>query len=200
MFNGYIICTLNIVIIIFVFFYVLQAYRRARNLRNEDGSQLDCVITLLKHTSSIISFFSDKLFITHHQDPRLKQLLDFYTFFKGWKEEVGKNDKMFISQKLWFDMQSMALGFISLVRVKLSKFPSCVIKPAIVNQNGVENHFGQIRACCGQNNNPTYKLQQSCQNSIIFGQTTISKKSNVGNIGNLDSQTVSLPGRPSACS
>lgn len=54
------------------------------------------------------------------------------------------------------------------------------IKPAIINQDLVENHFCQIRACNGQNNNPTWRLQESAQNTVRYGQTTISRKSNAG--------------------
>ena len=49
-----------------------------------------------------------------------------------------------------------------------------------MNQDLVENHFSQLRSAIGQNENPTYLLTQGTQNSIIFGQTTISKKSNTG--------------------
>jgi hypothetical protein len=77
-------------------------------------------------------------------------------------------------------MQSMILGFITLVKVKLARFPGSVIKPAIMNQDLVENHFSQLRAANGQNENPTYLLTQGTQNLIIFGQTTVSKKSNTG--------------------
>ena len=49
---------------------------------------------------------------------------------------------------------------------------------SIVNQDCVENHFCQVRSCNGQNDNPTFLQQQSTQNSIRLGQTTISPKSN----------------------
>ena len=71
-----------------------------------------------------------------------------------------------------------------MVAVKLRIFPQSVVKPAIVNQDCVENHFCQVRACNGQNNNPTYYQQQSTQNSIRFGQSAISRKSNAGNSRN----------------
>jgi hypothetical protein len=44
----------------------------------------------------------------------------------------------FISYKLWFDIQSMVLGFTSLVKIKLVRFPGSFIKPAIVNQDVLE--------------------------------------------------------------
>jgi len=70
-----------------------------------------------------------------------------------------------------------------MVAIKLKAFPQSAIKPAIVNQDVVENHFCQVRACNGQNNNPTYRLQETAQNSIRFGQTTIGRKSNAGYSG-----------------
>ena len=77
----------------------------------------------------------------------------------------------------------MALGFQAIVSFKLNKYPQATIKPAIVNQDVVENHFCQVRASNGQNNNPSWRLQENAQNSIRFGQTTISRKSNAGSSG-----------------
>ena len=88
--------------------------------------------------------------------------------------------KEFLSEKLWFDLQSMILGFTSMVKTKLSRYHGSIIKPAIINQDVVENHFSQLRGANGQNDNPTYSLTQGTQNSVIFGQTPISKKSNTG--------------------
>jgi hypothetical protein len=83
--------------------------------------------------------------------------------------------------------------------IKFSSFPGSVIKPAIINQDCVENHFCQLRACNGQNANPIYSQQESNQNTIRFSQTTISLKSNAakssrneGNEGNISA--CSLPG------
>lgn len=78
----------------------------------------------------------------------------------------------------------MILGFRSLVEVKLAHFPESVIKPAIMNEDLVENHFSQLRAANGQNENLTYLLTHATQNSIILGQTTISHKGNTGTIKN----------------
>ena len=76
---------------------------------------------------------------------------------------------------------------------KLTQFPSSVIKPALVNQDYVENHFCQVQSCNGQNNNLTYLNQQSTQNSITFRQTTISQKSNTGNPSVSSFSSCSLP-------
>ena len=74
----------------------------------------------------------------------------------------------------------MILGFRSLVEVKLARFPGSVNEPAIVKQDNFENHFSHLHTANGQNENPTYLRGQATQNSIIFGQTTISQKGNTG--------------------
>ena len=144
--------------------------------------RLDESIELLKHTSAMVELFSDKHVISDAKDVRLKNLSAALDYFNAWKDQIrspqAKNQ--FFSEKLWFDLQSMILGFRSLVEVKLSRFPGSVIKPAIINQDLVENHFSQLRAANGQNENPTYLLTQSTQNSVIFGQTTVSRKGNTG--------------------
>ena len=147
-----------------------------------DGNvtRLDESIALLKHTSIMVELFSDKHVIYDANDIRLQQLSDALQYFTEWKAEVQEAKHQFFSEKLWFGLQSMILGFRSLVEVKLSRFAGSVIKPAIMNQDLVENHFSQLRAANGQNENPTYLLTQATQNSIIFGQTTISRKGNTG--------------------
>lgn len=117
-------------------------------------------------------------------DYRLRELQDFLSFLNEWKADTrDESSKKIFTNKLWFDLQSMILGFQSMIAIKLKKYPQPVIKPAIINQDCVENHFCQVRACNGQNNHPTYRLQESAQNSIRFGQTTISRKSNAGLAG-----------------
>ena len=74
--------------------------------------------------------------------------------------------KKVLTKKLWFDLQSMILEIQLIIAVKLKKLPQAVIKPAIINQGCVKNHFCQVRACNGQNKHPTYRLQESTQNFI----------------------------------
>jgi len=158
----------------FHFLCVLQKYQEHLKKIGNDGDDLDAVIELLQHTSEIVSLFNDRLYINSSEDLRLHKLNKFYNWMCHWANETEGSSKSFISSKLWFDLQSMCLGFQSLVHYKMTRFPVTVIKPAIVNQDCVENHFCQIRSCNGQNDNPTF-LQQ---NSIRLGQTTISTKSN----------------------
>lgn len=159
-------------------FYPIQKYQESITTSREDKSALDSVIALLEHTSDLVSLFNDRLYISSSNDSRLCKLNDFYCWMCRWEESTEGNKKEFISSKLWFDLKSMCLGFQSLGHYKLQKCPSSVIKPSIVNQDCVENHFCQIRSCNGQNDNPTFLQQQSSQNSIRLGQTTLSPKSN----------------------
>lgn len=164
--------------------FPFQAYKEHLISKGQDGSSLDSTIELLHHTTRAIQLFSDRQTIKSPKDDRLEDLHKFLTFLQEWKCEAGSESaKKFFTEKLFFDLQSMILGFIAIVSIKLKKFPQAPIKPAIVNQDCVENHFCQVRACNGQNNNPTYHLQESAQNSIRYGQTTISRKSNAGVAG-----------------
>ncbi|CAB3976767.1 Hypothetical predicted protein [Paramuricea clavata] len=160
--------------------FLMQRYQQHLDETGSDGATIAATIALLEHTSSMISLFNDKLYINSVYDERLTKLQQLYNMMADWYIQCKESKNLFVSDKLWFDLQSMCIGFKSLVAFKLSKFPNSVIKPAIVNQDCVENHFCQVRACNGQNNNPTYLQQQSIQNSIRFGQTLISKKSNAG--------------------
>lgn len=109
----------------------------------------------------------------------MSKLLEALRYFSNWKLGVSA-EREFISYKLWFDIQSMILGFTSMVKAKLTRFPGTCIKPAIVNQDVLENHFSQLRGANRQNDNPSYRLVQSTQNSVIIGQATISTKCNTG--------------------
>jgi len=163
------------------------------NEKGEAGFEIEGVISILSHTANLAELFNDKLVISSASDPRLGEQDQFYKFMTDWREESLDNNSQFVSTKLWFDLQSMCLGFRSMVAIKLTQFPNSVIKPALINQDGVENHFCQVHSCNGQNNNPTYLQQESAQNSIRFSQTTISHKSNVGKPIDSPFSSCSLP-------
>jgi len=141
---------------------------------------LDATLNLLNHTSKLIQLFQDKIPINSSTDQRLQDLSKFLLFIQEWKSSTGGDGKKFISTKLWFDIQSMVHGFLAIVAIKLRKFPHSLIKPAILNQDCVENHFCQVRSYNGQNNHPTWRLQENAQNSIRHGQTAMSRKGNAG--------------------
>ena len=111
-------------------------------------------------------------------DDRLLKLWGVLQYFSNWKESVLA-EKEFISSKLWFDIQSI-FGFISIVKTKLKRFPGSLVKSTILNKDVLENHFSQLRGANAQNYNPSYQLVQATQNSVIFGQTTVSQKCNTG--------------------
>ena len=94
----------------------------------------------------MIQLFRDKFGIQSVQDSRLKDLRQFLDFLNKWKSSAGTDGKKFISSKLFFDLNSMILGFQALVTIKLKAFPNAIIKPAIINQDVVENHFCQAIA------------------------------------------------------
>ncbi|CAB4039415.1 Hypothetical predicted protein [Paramuricea clavata] len=159
--------------------FLMRAYKDHLDKTGQNSSRLDMSIEFLLHTSRVVELFSDKQFIHDVQDNRLVNLAKCLDFFKNWKAQCTEN-KHFISDKLWFDLQSLIHGFIAIVRYKLSRFPESVIRPAIVNQDVCENHFSQLRGANAQNENPTYLLTQTTQNAVIFGQSIISRKSNTG--------------------
>lgn len=163
---------------------LLQAYKAHLINRGQDNEThaygVDATVEFLTHTSKVIDLFQAKHVISSTTDVRLNHLSEFHAFLVRWKSSTGGKPERFLSSKLWFDLQSMIFGFQAIVTIKLKEYPQSVIKPAIINQDLVENHFCQIRACNGQNSNPTWRLQETAQNTVRYGQTTISRKSNAG--------------------
>ena len=121
----------------------------------------------------MVKLFADKHVIYQMNDIRLHYLCKALQFFNDLYEETqtSNSKKHFLSEKLWFDLNSMILGFCYLVCMKQRRFPGSVVKQCIINQDVVENHFSQLRAANGLNENPTYLLAEATQNSVIFGQT-----------------------------
>ena len=173
----------------YIFEMSLQKYQE----HTQDAS-LDAVVDLLHHTSEMVSLFNDRLYICSTEDNRLHKLNEFHQWISKWAKAIEKNKNQFLSSKLHFGLESMCLGFQSMVHYKLLKVQNAVIKPAIVNQDCVENHFCQVRSCNGQNDNPTFHQQQSTQTSIRLGQTTISPKSNASCSGTNNDTRLSIAG------
>jgi hypothetical protein len=179
----------------YFYFVLLQKYKEdlmARGKKNV-SDEMESVILLLKHTSNLVQLFNDRLFIYSNDDDRIKKLKAFYNFLMSWRDETKESNNLFISSKLFFDLQSMCLGFQAMIDFKTSKFKGSVVKPCIMNQDCVENHFCQVRACNGQNNNPTYLQQAATQSSIRYGQTTVSRKSNAAKLRVNKNKACSLP-------
>ncbi|XP_070556918.1 uncharacterized protein [Ptychodera flava] len=158
--------------------FAMQAYKRSLiERRGEDVSYLNGSIQLLSHTSKLVSFVNDiKNPVRDTADTRLKDSRNFLTYLDTWHK--SEQPTHFISSKLYFDLQSHIIGFEQLCKYKLDLFPGSTIMPGIVNQDVVENIFCQARSHHGQNNNPTYDKYCKSQNTIIFGQNSISRKGN----------------------
>ncbi|CAH3040133.1 unnamed protein product [Pocillopora meandrina] len=144
-----------------LFSFLLQLGKRQSYFEKLDnGAPIRSAHQLLQHIAEIVNLFNLKCPLTNISDIRLKKLNSFYSFMLDWREKSTDHNSSFISSKLGLDLQSMCLGFHALVQVKLQYFLYSCIRPAIVNQDCVENHFCQERSCNGQNNNPTYNQQQ----------------------------------------
>jgi hypothetical protein len=85
-------------------------------------------------------------------------------WFNEWENWIKENceqlkakekEKMFISQKLIFDLRSMVMGFQKYCETLFGLFPGCQIRSDRSNQDNLEQFFGRQRAQNGQNNNPT---------------------------------------------
>jgi hypothetical protein len=94
-------------------------------------------------------------------DPRLMENDSVLEFFNDWYRELQQTDlpkqeknKRFISDKLYFDLQSMIIGFKSYCNMLLELFPAAGINAAHTNQDKTENLFGFIRAANGPNEMP----------------------------------------------
>ena len=125
----------------------------------------------------MVELFSDKHVIHHVKDNRIVKFQGALQFFRNWKQNASSPEE-FISDKTWFDLQSMVLGFISMINTKLSRLPGSVIKPAIVNQDIVENHFSQLQ--------PERKphIPNHPSHSKLCHSWTISRKCNTGTAKN----------------
>lgn len=113
----------------------------------------------------MVKLFSDKHYIFNVNENLRQQLYGALQYFRKWNKSAV-TPKVFLSHKSWFDLQFVILGFISLVRTKLARFPGSMFKPAIVNQDVVENYFSQLRVSNRQHDNPTikwYKAQKLCR-------------------------------------
>ena len=125
---------------------VLQEYRK--NLlqagKKQKADDLQESITLLQYTSELISLFHSKNVIETEFDTRIQRAKDFLQYMQRWKGSVA-HAKNFVSDQLWFDLQSMILGLEQVVKVKQARFPHSKTKPVILNQDVLENVVCQVR-------------------------------------------------------
>ena len=165
---------------------MLHLMKQYRESLGDVGFQLDATIELLECTTVFIRNFRDSRPITDVSDERLKQNSDAINWFINWENKVKRDtniknkEKHLISHQTRDDIISSVKGFEELCIYKLKKSNSSII-PSRVNSDIIENMFCQQRTLHnGANTNPNYLGYCNSVNSVILGQTSITRKSNVG--------------------
>ena len=159
----------------------MQTYNA--NLKNQ-SEELEAAIVLLEKTSFLADFFQDNRPIKDLTDARLKQFSDVYDWFKAWEksdsgeEPTNKRHKGLLTMETREDIDFLYHGFMSLVEFSLTELKYCVV-PSRINSDVIENVFCQQRSLYhGATTSPTYNAYRQGINSVVLGQSTISKKSN----------------------
>ena len=141
---------------------------------------LDSAIKLLENTSKLIDVFRDARPINELDNRRLYKLKSIHNFFKSWEEATTPVNLM--SKETRQDLDSVLLSFINLNEEKIHRIGSGLV-PSRFNSDVVENVFCQQRGIYhGNKTNPTYADYAHGTNSLIIGQTLLSKRRN----GNCD--------------
>lgn len=117
------------------------------------------------NSSSSIKLTKNSLWSLHRSlnDSRFIDNESALQWLNDWHEDVkrtkgvtaSQRNRMFLSEKTMFDVQSMVIGFKSFCKILFALYPGCEIKPSRTNQDRQELFFGRQRAQEGQNENPT---------------------------------------------
>lgn len=95
-------------------------------------------------------------------------------------EHIKEKEKSLISHQTREDVISLLVGFDELCHEKL-KISTASIKPSRINSDIIENVFSQQRGLHNEaNTNPTYLAYSRTMNSVVLGQSSVSRKSNTG--------------------
>lgn len=152
-----------------------------------NGEPLDELIGLLHHTSDMVTFFHDTRPVVGMSDPRLQTLRKNLDYFNKWELSVMENNDLtkaqktrrLITQETRDDLNSAILGCLQICS-NATKMGISVI-PAYLNCDPIENTFCQQRGINnGMNTNPTLLQYGPGINSIILGESSVSRKSNSG--------------------
>ena len=169
---------------------MLHLFLQYQSYLGSKGSVLNGAIQLLRQTSKLITIFRDTNPITNLNDSRLTQTQEVLSWFGEWKtgiqdRSVSNKEKAscLMSAQCMEDIDSCLIGFLDLCSKLLcnTKSSSFYITPAFINSDVIENEFNQQRSTYnGANTNPNALQYRRSLNSIIIGQTAISKKGNAG--------------------
>lgn len=93
-------------------------------------------------------------------------------------ETVGKRYKDLITMEIREDLHFMFYGIMSLTEYAINEIHTEVV-PSRLNSDIIENIFCQQRSIYhGPTTNSTYNSYRTGTNSVILGQTVVSKKCN----------------------
>ncbi|CAG2213956.1 unnamed protein product [Mytilus edulis] len=164
--------------------YLMKCY--SETLNEAGKAEMVGVLEFLKYTSVLVALVTDSRPIKDSNDMRLKQLSENYNWFKAWEnqhvcnQDLHKRYKALLTMETREEIDYMFHGFSSLVAMCINEIKIEVV-PNRINSDSIENIFCHERSLYhGANTNPNYNEYRTGINSIILGQTTTSKKSNVG--------------------
>lgn len=173
--------------------HALKTYQHAIGAK---GEVLNGVIELLEQTSQLVQIFRDRRPIKDKSDSRLHQLKRINDWFTQWEEDIDRDEKIsskekakcLMSKQCHEDIHACLVGFLELCELVFNMKTPLHVVPALINSDVIENIFNQQRTTYnGANNNPNAMQYKKTINSIIIGQTKISKKANAART------SVSLP-------
>lgn len=123
-------------------------------------------------------------------DDRLRDLQHVLAWFQEWREGIQKEsspNSCLMSYQCMDDIhvESCIIGFLKLCFVLLGRIDlDILITPALIISDIVDNIFCQQRSTYnGANSNPNALQYLKTLNSVILGQSTISKKANSSKSG-----------------
>jgi hypothetical protein len=160
---------------------MLNSFKIYKENLGEKGQILNGVIEFLEHTSQLVAIFRDGRPIKEMSDTRLNQLKLVNSWFFEWEENTPQNEKQrnLMSHQCHEDIHSCILGFLDLCETVLKLQTSSFVTPRLINSDVIENIFNQQRSTYNvANSNPNAVQYKQTINSIVLGQTSISKKAN----------------------
>lgn len=164
---------------------MLNLLKQYQSYLGQKGAVLNGAVELVSQTATFIQIFRDVRPVKNTNDDRLNSLSQICKWFSDWKTSVEQSNHKnkyarIMSLQCHEDIQACGIGFIQLCKIVEDKFKSAVyICPALINSDVVENHFNQQRSTYnGANTNPNILQYSKTQNSIMLGQTNISRKGN----------------------
>lgn len=168
--------------------HLMKMYRKS--LSGEAGQQaLSAVIQFLEHSSTLVEFFTDQRPVKDMSDERIMKLSIAYNWYKSWEKQVCQNDtisrryKSLLTMETREDLDFMYHGIMSLITFCIEVLKTEVV-PARLNSDIIENIFCQQRSLYhGPTTHPTYNSYRTGINSVVLGQSLVSRKSNAGGNG-----------------